>query len=139
MLSLRVVHQSEVIAPVATAEQSPDTVTAVLETIKARYEGRDILPLMFTEAGKSAYRRRLVERNPVCVFCGGKVDPGTGTVDHAIPRCKGGGNQPWNLWLSCKNCNTEKSGRTPLEWLEALQAKADTIRSACVTIGLIDE
>lgn len=39
------------------------------------------------------------------------------TIDHVIPRSRGGSNKMPNLVLSCPNCNREKDDQTPAEWL----------------------
>ena len=39
------------------------------------------------------------------------------TLDHIVPRCQGGPNEPWNLVMSCQRCNTAK-GNQPWEEFE---------------------
>lgn len=34
------------------------------------------------------------------------------TLDHIVPRCQGGPNEPWNLVMSCQRCNTAKGNRS---------------------------
>lgn len=36
------------------------------------------------------------------------------TLDHFLPRCMGGGNEPTNLVTSCKRCN-DRRGATEVE------------------------
>lgn len=48
-----------------------------------------------------------------CVYCG---RPAT-TVDHVIPRSRGGPNAQWNLVPACKECNHEKGSLTAEEFL----------------------
>jgi 5-methylcytosine-specific restriction endonuclease McrA len=33
------------------------------------------------------------------------------TIDHVVPKCKGGGNELHNLLPSCTECNTAKGGK----------------------------
>lgn len=40
-----------------------------------------------------------------CVYCGSSAD----TIDHVVPRSKGGGNKWENTVACCKPCNTHKS------------------------------
>ena len=43
-----------------------------------------------------------------CGYCGTdlrQADPAAVTLDHLVPRCKGGGNDPTNLITSCRPCN----------------------------------
>lgn len=92
----------------------------------------DILPLEMTGKAYGSYRERLLSTNPTCIYCGGKLKSATATLDHGIPRAKGGLNQPWNLWLSCKTCNVAKGNRSVLEWL-------DDLIHACRVMGLIQD
>lgn len=47
----------------------------------------------------------------ICVYCGERAD----TVDHVLPRCRGGGDTWFNLVAACQPCNGLKSDRTPAE------------------------
>lgn len=47
----------------------------------------------------------------LCVYCGGRAD----TVDHVLPRCRGGGDTWFNLVAACQSCNGRKGNRTPQE------------------------
>lgn len=56
-------------------------------------------------------RHRLFKRDGhECVYCGSKRNL---TVDHIIPKSKGGQNTWMNLVTSCFSCNTRKGDRTP--------------------------
>ena len=50
------------------------------------------------------------DRN-ICAYCGGRAD----TVDHVLPRCRGGGDTWFNLVAACQSCNGLKGDRTPQE------------------------
>ncbi|MFP5219082.1 MAG: HNH endonuclease [Actinomycetes bacterium] len=69
--------------------------------------------------------RRLVERDgPRCWLCGNDVDlaasaraPASPSVDHVVPRARGGGNEPANLRLAHRACNGRRGSRVPeLDW-----------------------
>ncbi len=47
----------------------------------------------------------------ICTYCGGRAD----TVDHVLPRCRGGGDTWFNLVAACQPCNGLKGDRTPQE------------------------
>jgi 5-methylcytosine-specific restriction endonuclease McrA len=47
----------------------------------------------------------------ICGYCGGRAD----TVDHVLPRCRGGGDTWFNLVAACQPCNGLKGDRTPQE------------------------
>jgi hypothetical protein len=69
--------------------------------------------------------RRLAERDgSTCWLCGNDVDPRApagsgwaGSVDHVVPRARGGGNEPGNLRLAHRSCNSRRGSRLPeLDW-----------------------
>lgn len=47
--------------------------------------------------------------NYICQYCCAMASH----VDHIIPRCQGGTNDPNNLVAACAHCNMSKGGRTP--------------------------
>jgi 5-methylcytosine-specific restriction endonuclease McrA len=47
----------------------------------------------------------------VCAFCRGKAS----TIDHVLPRSRGGKNTWKNTVAACSPCNNKKSNRTPAE------------------------
>lgn len=53
-------------------------------------------------------RRKFWERNPCCHYCGAKLEFIESTLDHVIPRSKGGTGKQSNLVLSCLPCNLAK-------------------------------
>jgi 5-methylcytosine-specific restriction endonuclease McrA len=58
-------------------------------------------------------RPRIYKRdNYECVYCGSKKEL---TLDHVIPKSRGGRNDWMNLVTSCFKCNLKKSNRTPEE------------------------
>ncbi len=62
-----------------------------------------------------AFNRRNVFRrdNHTCQFCG-KVG-GDLTLDHVVPRSRGGKNSWENIVTACRECNSKKRDRTPFE------------------------
>lgn len=60
-----------------------------------------------------ANRNRIYKRDGYeCVYCGSKKDL---TLDHVIPKSKGGQNTWTNLVTCCFKCNLKKGDRTPEE------------------------
>ena len=58
-------------------------------------------------------RNRIFKRdNHQCVYCGSRRDL---TLDHVIPKSRGGSNDWTNLVTSCARCNVKKADRTPEE------------------------
>lgn len=46
-----------------------------------------------------------------CQYCGIQVTKKTASIDHVIPKSKGGGNSFSNTVCACKNCNAKKSDK----------------------------
>jgi 5-methylcytosine-specific restriction endonuclease McrA len=66
----------------------------------------------------SKSQRRIMERDAFrCVYCGVPQDHMTLSLDHLMPRSRGGGNSDANLVTACFPCNVEKGDRTIAEWL----------------------
>lgn len=58
-------------------------------------------------------RTRIYKRdNHECVYCGSKKQL---TLDHVIPKSRGGRNEWTNLVTCCFKCNLKKGNRTPEE------------------------
>lgn len=54
----------------------------------------------------------------VCHYCGEQFPPRELTMDHLVPLARGGRSVKSNLVPCCKNCNSQKRHRLPLEWEE---------------------
>src|ERR1051325_1844374 len=50
-----------------------------------------------------------------CQYCGEKKSASDLTLDHILPRSRGGDNSPVNIVTACVACNSRKSNRTPDE------------------------
>jgi 5-methylcytosine-specific restriction endonuclease McrA len=50
-----------------------------------------------------------------CQYCGEKKVASGLTLDHILPRSRGGDNSPVNVVTACVACNNRKSNRTPAE------------------------
>ena len=50
-----------------------------------------------------------------CQYCGEKKAAAALTLDHILPRSRGGDNSPMNIVTACLKCNNRKSDRTPEE------------------------
>ena len=66
---------------------------------------------------RDAHRRKITRRaifardRWTCQYCG--RERGSLTVDHVIPRCKGGGSSWDNIVTCCAPCNRRKGDRLP--------------------------
>jgi 5-methylcytosine-specific restriction endonuclease McrA len=57
-------------------------------------------------------RLRILRRDRyLCRYCGGEAN----TVDHVLPKARGGTDDPSNLVAACARCNYSKQDRTPGE------------------------
>ncbi|MGN7308837.1 HNH endonuclease [Bacillus subtilis] len=72
----------------------------------------------------SVKKRVLEEANYLCFFCG---EHGT-SVDHIIPRSKGGTNHRRNLICACIKCNSRRGNMSVAEFQEYLRRKNSKIR-----------
>lgn len=77
-------------------------------------------------------RQKLAQRDGcMCFYCGhellliyshtenGALPKWAATVDHLIPRCRGGSNDLRNLVLACAGCNQAKADLTVEQWRQA--------------------
>jgi len=61
-------------------------------------------------------RRNVVWRDKnICQYCGNKFAFSELTMDHVIPKSRGGEKSWNNIVASCKKCNSKKGDRTPEE------------------------
>jgi 5-methylcytosine-specific restriction endonuclease McrA len=67
--------------------------------------------------GRSSTKRsRILARDRYrCQYCGVKGGPFELTVDHIVPRSRGGRTAAENLCAACLTCNQRKGNRTPEE------------------------
>lgn len=61
-------------------------------------------------------RRNIFERDKnTCQYCGRRISKAELTIDHVVPRSRGGYDCWENLVLACVACNVRKANRTPEE------------------------
>ena len=61
-------------------------------------------------------RKNLFRRDErCCQYCGRRPPTGQLSIDHVLPRSRGGATTWENCVLACKRCNTRKANRTPRE------------------------
>jgi len=83
-------------------------------------------------------RKRIFKRdNHECCYCGSKKHL---TLDHVVPRSRGGKNSWTNLVTCCSPCNIKKGNKTPDEALMKLHTKPyePTIFSSILSIEVED-
>lgn len=69
---------------------------------------------MTRKAERARQVRALVRRDGWrCAYCPAELDVTTVTIDHVIPRSRGGTNDLGNLVLACWPCNKSKGNAIP--------------------------
>jgi 5-methylcytosine-specific restriction endonuclease McrA len=63
-----------------------------------------------------------------CQYCGDKKTAAELTLDHILPRSRGGDNAPVNIVTACLHCNNRKRDRTPAEARMPLLTSQTTLR-----------
>ncbi len=58
--------------------------------------------------GVKKWRKRFMAAHNYCHWCGCKLRRDNATIDHLVPKSKGGSNRKANLRLSCSNCNNRR-------------------------------
>ena len=58
-------------------------------------------------------KREWMRSDGMCFYCGVKLKRRFATVDHVVPRSKGGSEQRQNLVLACRRCNERKRDDPP--------------------------
>lgn len=65
------------------------------------------------------WKRKLA--SGICYYCRRHVGPRALTMDHIVPLGRGGRSVRGNVVPACKECNTRKQARLPVEWDEYLR------------------
>ncbi|MFH1746512.1 MAG: HNH endonuclease [Planctomycetota bacterium] len=85
-------------------------------------------------------RRNLFARDRShCQYCGKKFPTSELSLDHIVPRSRGGENSWTNIVCACVHCNVKKGGRTPIEaHMKLITPPRRPRRSPVLTIKLSD-
>jgi len=94
----------------------------VLRSVRAEYpvpsviRRRTYINVRRRREASGAKRLRIYMRDRYrCQYCGERKAVNELTLDHILPRSRGGDNSPVNIVTACVPCNTRKGGRTPAE------------------------
>ena len=96
-----------------------------IHSVSRMFERPEVIRLVYM-VRKPLHRRKLSRRevfsrdDQTCQYCGTRGSQMT--LDHVIPRCKGGMHVWDNVVTACQRCNHRKAGRTPKEAGMALRA-----------------
>lgn len=85
--------------------------------------GPDTLTRGDGKTGPAVTRRRSIVRTygSSCVYCGVFITGKRLTLDHVVPKAKGGSDRIENLRPCCPECNQSKRDRTPEEWADDIR------------------
>lgn len=89
------------------------------------------------------FRQTLLEaRGFYCEYCGKDLNPINSTLDHVVPKTKGGSNCLSNIKICCKSCNSAKHNRSIEEFRYTMRMKSSKyhgVISATTAKKLIEE
>lgn len=72
------------------------------------------------------YKKFKSEHGNICYYCGITIeDKNNITVDHRIPKSKGGSSEDENLVIACRRCNVEKDSMTEDQYKLFLKHKKE--------------
>jgi hypothetical protein len=87
-------------------------------------------------------RRIMARDGPDCVWCRRVLEPGhrDASLEHVVPRLKGGPAWPENEVCACRACNRRRGHRSPAAWLadceqRGLEPDRDRVRAALFALS----
>ena len=85
-------------------------------------------------------RRNIFARDQnICQYCGQRFAGSELSLDHVVPRSRGGTTTWDNIVSACRACNVRKGGRTPVEaGLRLVRSPAKPHRNPVVVVKLSD-
>lgn len=103
-----------------------DRAVARLRTVGGEFEVPSVIRMVYfirrPRPVMRLSRREVFARDRfACQYCGRRTALKDLTLDHVMPRFRGGGHTWENLVTACRACNHRKAGRTPREARMALR------------------
>ncbi|MHB8900218.1 MAG: HNH endonuclease [Thermoguttaceae bacterium] len=91
-----------------------------IQAVRMRLRAPEVITLVECDRGPRTTvtfsRRNLFRRDRwACQYCGKRPSSDSLTIDHVIPRSRGGVSRWENCVLACAECNRQKANRTPAE------------------------
>jgi 5-methylcytosine-specific restriction endonuclease McrA len=74
------------------------------------------------EKARATIRRRPHVR---CHYCQTKIPRSQITLDHAVPKSKGGTYSMINMRAACEKCNKNKGAKNAVEFFDELESRID--------------
>ena len=130
-------------AIVLLLKEKAEVVEATRETLRSERKEYDY-PLVIRlvtyvkvprQMGLPLTRRTVLARDQyTCQYCGTQPGKNALTVDHVVPRSKGGLTVWENVVAACAGCNQRKGNRTPHEASMALRSKPARPRYVAIVL-----
>ena len=77
------------------------------------------LIVLSPKTARKKFRQSIFEAwNWKCAYCEKQLCERTATIDHIIPKHKGGHNTRNNLACCCNSCNKSKASELPFNWFK---------------------
>lgn len=51
-----------------------------------------------------------------CIYCGTRAEGQELSVEHVVPKARGGGESPGNLVTACRRCNSQRGDAPLTQW-----------------------
>ena len=99
--------KAEIIEHDGSVLRSPSVTLPVPSVVRLRYMVRVARRRQAVLSRRAVFARD----DHTCQYCGGPAD----SIDHVLPRSRGGGHDWENLVAACRRCNLAKRDRTPVE------------------------
>ena len=107
-ICLSVMDKIEILVNYDAKVHSPSTSMALPSVIKVKEF------IHYNSLNVEISRKNIIFRdNHICQYCGTKKGPIT--IDHILPKGRGGNDPGENLVAACQSCNQRKGDRTPEE------------------------
>lgn len=99
--------KAEIVEHDGSVLRSPSVTVPVPSVVRLRYMVRVARRRQAVLSRRAVFARD----DHICQYCGGPAD----SIDHVLPRSRGGGHDWENLVAACRRCNLAKRDRTPEE------------------------
>lgn len=107
-ICLKVLNKVDVLVNYESTVHSPTTSLPLPSVVKVKEF------IHYNSLNIELSRKNIIMRdNHICQYCG--TTKGPITIDHIIPKVRGGGDSWENLTTACRTCNQKKGDRLPEE------------------------
>lgn len=92
-----------------------------------------------TKVGREVLRQKLAERDGgmFCGYCRKPLTDFSATIDHRLPKSRGGGSTIDNLVLACRKCNHSKGRRTAEEFVMGMFGELGATKSEVNQVSMM--